>query len=632
MPRREPKRSVKRSKTFTGCWTCRSRGVKCGEEKPACARCTKGPFNCEGYGVKLVWPDEYKNNPAGAQRRLLTQVQESSGPALSELQLDISLENLDTTVVVDQEKDGLFSVFRLPSWRPQISPNALMSDTDISRHCADYVPSNLSIPRECNSQFACSFTQDSFTLPLFDGSRRYVVANDNKYNNAGAALATPFTEESHIQDPVRVSLDRCRSPSREQGCVISRKPPSPKGPINLLGPLDSIRPLDPPDPRDERELMHYWVEHLSDLMISVSLTDNPCRTVWVPMALQSMAGKDIFPEHSALLHAMYALSAFNKYQCANTNSRRYYISAIRHHQLSLKYLRWASIKPGETQLEVALAAITALSLVEVLNGDFSSWRSHLKGGRGWLHSIGQGKLNQLRDSPTYQYFLCAEAMGSAIPKADASITSKETNPIYESAYPHDRKFDVSSMDLQTDYVLDQYFGITKPILEAIAHINHLSTSLRPPSKIELEALELKIRLNRPSALGMQGTFDSESSIIMDHKMIFYHACCIHFQHNLLYTPSADLQGTVRQSLIHFQNIENYEITHGSCGIIWPIFVIACESDENESRNAFLKWFATKKRLGIQSVGPVLSVVRGVWNRRDIARVDSGARCFKEFEA
>ncbi|CAG8381538.1 unnamed protein product [Penicillium salamii] len=539
--RREPKRSVKRSKTFTGCWTCRSRGVKCGEEKPACVRCTKGSFNCEGYGVKLVWPDEYKNN-LGVQRRLFT-VQETSVPALSELQLDISLENLDAAVVVDQEQDGLFSVFRLPSGR--------------------------------------------------------------------------------------FSVDRCHSPS-EQGYMVSRSHPT-KGSINHLEPLESIRPVDLPGPGEERELMHYWVGHLSDLLISVSLADNPCRTVWVPMALQSMAGKDTFLEHSALLHAIYALSAYNKSQCANSNFRHYYISAIRHHHLSLKYLRQATIQPGETQLEVALAAITALSLMGVFNGDFSSWRSHLKGGRGWLYSIGQGKWNQLQTSTIYQYFICAEAMGSAIPKADASTASKET-PNCESVYLNDRTFDVTSMDHQTDYVLDQYFGITKPILEAIAHINHLSTSLRPPSKIELEGLELKIQLNRPdTALEMQETLDTENSIIMDHKMVFYHACYIHFKHNLLCTPSKDLQGIVRQSLVHLQNIENYEITHESCGIIWPIFVIACESDESESRHAFLRWFATKQRLGIRSVDSVLSVVREVWNRRDIARADSEASCFVSWE-
>jgi hypothetical protein len=130
MPRRVPKKSIKRSKTFTGCWTCRSRGVKCGEEKPACVRCSKGSFHCEGYGVRLVWPDEYDSNPTGAQRRLFAQLHESNGPTLGERQLDTSLDTLDAAIVVDQEQDGPFSVFRLASSEAEVSPGSL-------RHCVN---------------------------------------------------------------------------------------------------------------------------------------------------------------------------------------------------------------------------------------------------------------------------------------------------------------------------------------------------------------------------------------------------------------------------------------------------------------------------------------------------------------
>lgn len=37
------------SKAKTGCWTCRIRRVKCGEEKPSCHRCTSTGRTCDGY-------------------------------------------------------------------------------------------------------------------------------------------------------------------------------------------------------------------------------------------------------------------------------------------------------------------------------------------------------------------------------------------------------------------------------------------------------------------------------------------------------------------------------------------------------------------------------------------------------
>lgn len=54
----------KRGKTFTGCWTCRSRKVKCDLRRPHCQRCEKSSLACGGYDIKLRWSkpvqfDEY---------------------------------------------------------------------------------------------------------------------------------------------------------------------------------------------------------------------------------------------------------------------------------------------------------------------------------------------------------------------------------------------------------------------------------------------------------------------------------------------------------------------------------------------------------------------------------------------
>lgn len=46
---------IQRRKTFTGCWTCRNRKIKCDLGRPACSRCLKSNIKCGGYHVKLVW-------------------------------------------------------------------------------------------------------------------------------------------------------------------------------------------------------------------------------------------------------------------------------------------------------------------------------------------------------------------------------------------------------------------------------------------------------------------------------------------------------------------------------------------------------------------------------------------------
>lgn len=50
-----PQQPRKRTKTFTGCWTCRSRKIKCDETRPRCSQCSAKGLDCEGYGVRLQW-------------------------------------------------------------------------------------------------------------------------------------------------------------------------------------------------------------------------------------------------------------------------------------------------------------------------------------------------------------------------------------------------------------------------------------------------------------------------------------------------------------------------------------------------------------------------------------------------
>jgi hypothetical protein len=44
-----------RTRTYTGCWTCRKRRKKCTGERPACQRCKDHGRACEGYEIRLRW-------------------------------------------------------------------------------------------------------------------------------------------------------------------------------------------------------------------------------------------------------------------------------------------------------------------------------------------------------------------------------------------------------------------------------------------------------------------------------------------------------------------------------------------------------------------------------------------------
>ncbi|KAE9363114.1 hypothetical protein N431DRAFT_423591 [Stipitochalara longipes BDJ] len=64
---REKKRSRKpHNKTKSGCTTCKKRRLKCGEEKPACLRCTRFGLQCEGYSILKVYSQRKNPSPEKA--------------------------------------------------------------------------------------------------------------------------------------------------------------------------------------------------------------------------------------------------------------------------------------------------------------------------------------------------------------------------------------------------------------------------------------------------------------------------------------------------------------------------------------------------------------------------------------
>lgn len=49
------KKSTRSVKTYSGCWTCRARKVKCDLVRPSCLRCRRSKVQCGGYKIKLRW-------------------------------------------------------------------------------------------------------------------------------------------------------------------------------------------------------------------------------------------------------------------------------------------------------------------------------------------------------------------------------------------------------------------------------------------------------------------------------------------------------------------------------------------------------------------------------------------------
>ncbi|CCD25330.1 Zn(II)2Cys6 transcription factor domain-containing protein NDAI_0F00110 [Naumovozyma dairenensis CBS 421] len=56
-----------RNRSYSGCWTCRARKVKCDTQRPKCCRCKQLGIECGGYDIKLQWANPIKFDKYGVQ-------------------------------------------------------------------------------------------------------------------------------------------------------------------------------------------------------------------------------------------------------------------------------------------------------------------------------------------------------------------------------------------------------------------------------------------------------------------------------------------------------------------------------------------------------------------------------------
>ncbi|EXJ95344.1 hypothetical protein A1O1_00464 [Capronia coronata CBS 617.96] len=573
-----PKRlqRTKRTKTFTGCWTCRLRGVKCDEGKPTCGRCNRAGLSCSGYGERLVWEDARERNQKGLQRRVMTNSWEGYRPILDEQEIDAVLETIDVVQTGEEFQAGVFAVFpasgcgKRPCWdRDDVGVSA-NADTESVSTTSSQATADLSlsltakwcesIPAEVERSFEASDFDEIDTL-------------------------------SPIELPVDDGLLECY-------------------------PFPSAAPLFPPL-QEGSQLMHHWVTVFSGLMIPTEHADNPFQTIYVPLALAAPEQTQLASGYTALLHAMYAVSAFHQARLRPVE-QGFFAVGTNHHRLSLKYLHRSLTERPETQRQAILAAMIALHLIDMINGHSSSWRLHLRGARDWLQSLSRISWSSGRSSSTlYQLFLCIEALGPSIGGMTTSSRSVKVHPptdVLAPDYTLDSFFGITSTD--TSYCLDRLYGVTRPIFEVIVHINQLLKSGTFPSDSELNNIELKIVLNNPAFLRFPCATTTLEELTRHHASSFYNACYIYFKRTLRRAPLSTTQNLVRKSLEHLEAIERLENRGTGWGLIWPGFITACEARDQDLRHRAMRYFQRGTRLGMETFDSAARVVHEVWRRME----------------
>lgn len=135
-----PRKRVTR--TFSACWTCRRRRVKCNGNTPSCTPCLKRGVRCDGYGIELAWVDPVTGAYPPLSRRSRDLAHTWRGcPVLSDQQLQRLINGMDgSDCSRDVRETNPFFVFTASE---PASVDSSPSDDSLTLLC----PSPRSIPR-----------------------------------------------------------------------------------------------------------------------------------------------------------------------------------------------------------------------------------------------------------------------------------------------------------------------------------------------------------------------------------------------------------------------------------------------------------------------------------------------------
>ncbi|KAK2610571.1 hypothetical protein N8I77_003989 [Diaporthe amygdali] len=111
MPRpKRPGAPEPKKRSRNGCWPCKARKVKCGEERPICVNCERTGETCD-YSIKLNWEGRKKKNP-GFETILFQVPSESSSSSQQDARCTSVVSSIATTSRMTEGQSPSMSSFR----------------------------------------------------------------------------------------------------------------------------------------------------------------------------------------------------------------------------------------------------------------------------------------------------------------------------------------------------------------------------------------------------------------------------------------------------------------------------------------------------------------------------------------
>ncbi|KAI0487804.1 fungal-specific transcription factor domain-containing protein [Xylaria cf. heliscus] len=417
-------RSTKRTKTFTGCWTCRSRKVKCDETRPRCRVCLDRYLTCEGYGARLQWltPDtgddeNVKDIPPSASLSRTVPLRSQIPATLPQAVLPSShvedilriIDSVEASPHVPGDNVSIniqnFGVFDL-GWSRRTCYTPSQESAAYSQHMPtgssgaelrNYVTFRRSVSpdvpldditmgltSQVNSDGgvspSCSEAAAAWDLcRLHDQGTQWVVSLEHPENSSPTPQSDSTRCNRQMSNTSALSITPSPMPS---WCAPNDSP--------LTFPMGS--PIPSPVPEQERFLLHHYMHRVVNLFCVIDNAKTPWKTIHLPRVLQSVGEMNIVGSTSVIRNALgRALLSISAFYMSNDYTSRCCVDEAKHWEDAASRLRgdaigflkqavetdlYSSIRPRYKEF---LATMLSMISINVMSGETSTCGVHLDG-------------------------------------------------------------------------------------------------------------------------------------------------------------------------------------------------------------------------------------------------------------
>ncbi|KAI0179333.1 fungal-specific transcription factor domain-containing protein [Hypoxylon sp. FL1284] len=352
----------------------------------------------------------------------------------------------------------------------------------------------------------------------------------------------------------------------------------------------------------ESHLLSYYQTRLSQ-MISTINVNNGFRDSLLPMALSTLGSAS-----DGLRNAMLAVSAFHLWGTEEALS--YKAEALRSLSSSLS----GDVSITETQLATSMM----LCVYNVFDESEGNWSLHLYGAQNILRRLASVRGGRLTYTFLYTWFLYHEVLGGFSQPLQHGLKGPTSLQLL-----HDANFDKS--------LIIGSLGCSIEVMEIISYVNGLrAIELRGESadfsleERQRRADEWHVVEDRISHLTQRLDPSDASSLpvherarILTTAELYRIATFLYLQRTGECTQNQDVRTVYLDQA--FQALNSLEV----CTSPWPLFVIACETENDQQRILILQTLdRMDNKRNIGNVFVLRDIIESFWKQQDL-QADSG---------